>query len=123
MPFLKLIGNHEIVTWIGLEFESLPSGRGVRVTYVAPDSPADQAGLEIDDVILKCNEDIINNATQLSSIIYSSAVGSRINLQINRAYSMQIFTCSIVIEEILDISEDDIIWWFPDSDEIYTYPW
>ncbi len=48
-------------SWMGLEVKNLTSGQGVLVMGVAPDSPAEDAGIQAGDVIQKIGERDISN--------------------------------------------------------------
>lgn len=45
------------MAWLGVEF--LTREDGAEVAYVVPDSPADDAGIEIDDLIIKVNGEAV----------------------------------------------------------------
>jgi len=44
----------------------------VMITLIEPGSPAEQSGLEVDDIILKANDQLITDSTHLREIIYAN---------------------------------------------------
>ena len=48
---------------------NLPEGKGVIIRKVLPNSPAEQAGLEVDDVILSVNNAPIGSTEELKSLV------------------------------------------------------
>lgn len=65
----------------GLE---LPRDWGVLVGDVAPDGPADQAGIKAGDIVALVNGRTMRNARQLESYIYRSPMKEKITLQVLR---------------------------------------
>lgn len=63
---------------------NLPAPRGVLVTQVTKDSPADKSGLQIQDVILKVNGQEITNSRKLISVVERTPVGSKVPVEILR---------------------------------------
>ncbi len=57
---------------------------GVLLCDVEPDGPADQAGLEVGDIVLSLDGKIMENARQLEVNIYRRPIGEKVNLQILR---------------------------------------
>jgi serine protease Do len=72
--------------WLGLfVVDSNPViGPGVLVQRVEPASPAQQAGLEAGDFLLKYNGERIRNSSHYIQLIEGSSIGSRANLEIVR---------------------------------------
>jgi serine protease Do len=70
---------------------------GVIVTEIMKDSPAEKAGIEIEDVILAINSEKIKNVTQLSTRVGSTDPGTKIKLKILRGGKEK--TVSITIGE------------------------
>ncbi|HUA17512.1 MAG TPA: trypsin-like peptidase domain-containing protein [Bryobacteraceae bacterium] len=62
----------------------LPRDWGVVVSDVAPDGPADQAGVKIGDVVLTLNGRTLRTARQLESYIYRSPMKGRVTLEVQR---------------------------------------
>jgi len=62
----------------------LPAGDGVVIEDVAPESPAEQAGLKIGDIILTVHAQPIPNVRQLALNMYSYAVGDQAEIDVSR---------------------------------------
>jgi len=77
--------------WLGVSIQDMDEGlakamglnqtRGVLVSDVVEDSPAQKAGIKRGDVILKINEKQINNTGQLRSTIASLGAGTKVSIQ------------------------------------------
>jgi serine protease Do len=65
----------------------LPVGQGVMLRLVEPGSPADKAGLQVADVILKWNEFQTDEPVLLSRKIAATEIGSTANVTIARPTS------------------------------------
>ncbi|HKX27053.1 MAG TPA: PDZ domain-containing protein [Blastocatellia bacterium] len=57
---------------------------GVRVTAVAPDSPAEMAGVRAKDILLSVNEQRVETKAQLASIITRIPANSEVTLKVKR---------------------------------------
>ena len=68
---------------------------GVRVLGLAPDAPAIKAGIRRNDIIVRFNEENINNARQLIALIQKSKVGSQVTVDIWRDGKLQTITPTI----------------------------
>jgi serine protease Do len=62
----------------------LPSDTGVEVTRVAPDSPAEKAGLKSGDVILQINGIKVESLEQSSKLVRETPVGREVRLEVFR---------------------------------------
>lgn len=58
--------------------------QGALVVKVVPSSPAAQVGIRTGDVILKANNQNVNNADQLQQTVEKTAVGGNLQLEIRR---------------------------------------
>lgn len=65
----------------GLE---LPRDWGVLVGDVAPEGPADQAGIKAGDIVAEVNGRTLRNARQLESYIYRSPMKEKVTLEVLR---------------------------------------
>lgn len=72
--------NQELARSMGMR-----DAKGVMISNVAPGSPADDAGLNTGDVIVKLNGKDVRNSDQFISEVQSSKVGNQVALEVNRA--------------------------------------
>jgi Do/DeqQ family serine protease len=63
---------------------SVRDSQGALVVKVLPSSPAAQGGIRTGDVILKVNNQSINNADQLQQAVETTAIGSKLHLEVRR---------------------------------------
>jgi serine protease Do len=80
---------------------SLSSRSGVLVNDVAPDSPAEQAGLKVGDVIVTANGVALNNHSQLQLRVYVTAEGQSLKFDVMRGARRM--TVDVVATERADI--------------------
>lgn len=73
---------------------------GVIITDIKNDSPADRAGLLVSDIILKYNGKRVRNARELSLLITSTEIGSRVKLDILR--NNKVISITVKTEENKD---------------------
>ncbi|MGE0102583.1 MAG: PDZ domain-containing protein [Blastocatellales bacterium] len=69
---------------------------GVRITAVAPDSPADKAGMQARDILLAINDRRVQTYAQLASIIRQIPADSRITLQVKRGNEYKVFRATLI---------------------------
>jgi 2-alkenal reductase len=62
----------------------LPVDGGLYVSYVAPDSPADQAGLEEGDIITQIGEQVLDEDHPFINVLYAYTPGDEANLKVVR---------------------------------------
>ena len=90
-----IINNGKVIRgWLGVYIQNitpelakaleLKSTKGVLVSKVQKDSPAEKAGIQEEDVILSFNDKTLNNAAELSTWVASSSPEQDINLKILR---------------------------------------
>jgi aminopeptidase N len=60
------------------------TGKGVRLSGVVPDTPAERAGLQKDDVILQINDTAINDLREFSNFLHSLQPGDAVNIHLIR---------------------------------------
>ena len=80
--------------WLGVQLQNideeladglgLPSQQGALIADVLSDSPAEDAGIEVGDVVLAYNDRDVTNAKTLSRIAGGSDSGDRVTLKIHR---------------------------------------
>lgn len=68
---------------------------GVEITRVAPDSPADKAGLKSGDVVLQYNGIKVEGLEQLSRLVRETPVGREVKLDIVRNGASQMLTAKV----------------------------
>ena len=71
--------------------------QGVFVSSVEKDSPAEKAGLESGDVIIKVNDKTIHSISELTKVKYEYAIGETITITFNRNDEEK--TCQLTLEE------------------------
>ena len=74
----------------------LKAGQGIRISSVAPDGPADKAGLKVDDVILKIDDDAIadglDDARRISRTLKP---GQELRLSVRRGNETKTLTLKV----------------------------
>jgi len=68
--------------WLGIDYQGLPSG--VVVRRVALNSPAQQAGIQVGDIIMQFNDKPIRTASDLTRELYFAQPNQRITLTVQR---------------------------------------
>lgn len=63
---------------------ALPQPSGALIASIEPGSPADKAGLEVSDVVLRFNDKVIASANDLPRIVAATKPGTRVNVQVWR---------------------------------------
>lgn len=58
--------------------------RGARITLIYADTPAESAGLKIDDVVLKFNGEAVQDENHLINLVSMTPIGTTVNLEIWR---------------------------------------
>lgn len=71
--------DSEVATALGLDVES-----GALITVIAPGSGAEEAGLQVDDIIVAINDERISGAAELSNKIGLMASGEKIEIDFIR---------------------------------------
>jgi len=81
----EIIANGSAATpIIGVSLDTNFEGPGGKVAEITSGGPADAAGLQVDDVIVKVNGETMADSTQLIVTIRSQAPGDRVTLTIER---------------------------------------
>jgi len=71
-------------------------GEGALITEVVADSPADQAGVEVGDVVLAVNGTTVNGAGGLIAAIRDAATGDQLSLEIDRGGTRRTIDATLV---------------------------
>ncbi len=72
------------------------SERGVRITAVAPDSPAEIAGVRPKDILLNVNDRRIETYAQLASLIRQIPANNEISLRVKRGIEYKVLRAKLV---------------------------
>lgn len=81
-PYLGV--SSQMVTPSIASYYDLPVNTGVLITRVMPGTPASQAGLRAGDIILKINDEPINERNPFLNVLMRHKVGERVRLLVNR---------------------------------------
>ena len=92
----------ELVDLMNLEKE-----QGAHVNQVVAESPADEAGLEVDDVIVQWNEQPVESAVQLTRLVRETPPGREIELDVIRNGEVVEVTVKIGTRHPFPAPEDD----------------
>jgi hypothetical protein len=92
-------------SWLGVSIEEgsealasqlgLSPGSGLVVTYVTPDSPAAQAGLQRNDVLVELDGQLLVVPAQLRKLVQARKAGDTIKLMFYRAGKKQIASATV----------------------------
>ena len=88
----ETIADSFYARWYGLAVDS-----GARITAVGADSPAAKAGLQVNDVIVKFDNQNITDAQQVVDAIHNAKVGQTVNITYWHGNQQQ--TISILLTE------------------------
>ncbi len=98
------------------DYYGMDSPRGVLITQVNADTPADRAGLQDGDIILSVDGRDIKNPSMLRNVISLSEVGQEVDLAIirdgkekNVAVKLEKFPDSDQVAEVADPDEDETL--------------
>jgi len=73
----------------------LPEERGVEITRVESDSPAEKAGLKVGDVVLEYSGERVQGMEQFGRMVRETPAGRRVTMQISRGGALQTLTAVI----------------------------
>lgn len=93
--------------WLGVGLEDLngevapglpkPASRGVRVTHVFPDSPADKAGIVVGDIILQWDGQEVESRTTFTRLVARTKIDTTVEVVIQRGGRKM--NLSVTVEE------------------------
>jgi serine protease Do len=104
--------------WVGIDVEPVEADawgrtRGVRVSRVAPGSPADEAALEVGDRLLSANDRVLSGPLDFEGMLLDLRAGDRLALAVEgqpRAVSLEAATFpSVTAERIRVLSDIELI--------------
>lgn len=90
------VGAQDITPELASAF-NLTATKGAAITQVLPDSPAQQGGLQVGDIITAVNGDEINNAIDVVNTIGFLRVDSKININVLR--NNKTITASVILSD------------------------
>ena len=90
-PFLGVQGLLTVDQSVA-DYYDLKVNEGALIRGIVPDGPADQAGLEADDVITKFEGQEIANVDELIRALYSSKVGQSVEITFRRGETEMVAT-------------------------------
>ncbi len=90
------------------EYYGIKEKKGVLVTEVFPDDPADVAGIKPKDIILSVNGKTVDSARQLTGMIADTRVNDTIQIKINRNGKTRTIDVKIAKREETKISKRSI---------------
>jgi hypothetical protein len=93
----------------------LPNGLHLLVERVAEGSPAEYAGLQLHDILLKFDDQFLVNPEQLKTLVRMRNPGERVNLSILRQSKPLSLSVELIEapEDLRDLDDSD---WFEDRD-------
>lgn len=91
--------TYETLTPRSATASDLPIENGVVIREVVPGSPAEQAGIQIDDVITKINGTPIDDENPLVNQLFHYDVGESVEMEIYRASTDETFTVTVTLAE------------------------
>jgi serine protease Do len=111
-------GGNICTGWLGVYTDPFsPLGKGVVVTQIERDSPAQRAGLNPEDTILKFNGSDIRDATQFIRLVQNSSIGSRVTLDVLRQGKPLHLSALIEARKPSDAGKGNLIFRFPPVDK------
>jgi len=100
-----LARGHPVRGFLGMALQDLDphtrkkfnfnEGVGVRIVGLVPSSPATEAGLQIDDIIIRFRDEPVKSMPSIISMIQQSQIGAKIPLEIWRDGAKQILSATI----------------------------
>ncbi|TWU04696.1 PDZ domain-containing protein [Stieleria varia] len=97
---------------IGADVRNIPGVRGVAVTDVQPGSPAQQAGMQVDDRIIAIDGQMIQDTAALAEILTTQQPGDSVELQFVRSgqllsSTVQLVSLAQLQQKTLDAPSDE----------------
>ncbi|MCL2437557.1 MAG: trypsin-like peptidase domain-containing protein [Coriobacteriia bacterium] len=95
------VGTQTITPEIAQAY-GLPVERGAVVNTVAGGSPADRAGIQVGDFIIRIGDREVNNSEDVFSAIRSNRVGDRIEVEIYRSGENDVVEATLASDDFLN---------------------
>ena len=112
--------KREMGPWVGIAMEpvqnvvraqlSLAPGEGIVVSHVAPESPAAKAGLQPNDILLRFEDQILVEPSQLRKLIAMRKAGESVKLHYLRKGERKEATVTLVEHEIEPVEDNSAQW-------------
>jgi len=101
------VGAQDLTPELAQSF-NLGQQQGAIITMVSPDSPADQAGLKVGDVITAINSKPLRNTLDLHNVIGLLPVGSELDIEIIRQGRSHNMAVTIALPQFRKISGEKL---------------
>ncbi len=88
------VGRQEVTERLAEQL-GLGAARGALVTEVVPTSPAEKAGIQVGDVIVKWGNRPVRNADELLFLVASSQPGSQVKVELYRGGQKQVVSVTV----------------------------
>ena len=88
---------------LGAEVES-----GALVSAIEPGSAAERAGIQVDDIIVRVNEDRIDNSRELANAIGLKGSGEEVEIELVREGGNRVVTATLGLQQAARSSGEDI---------------
>jgi len=96
--YLGVVVNH--VDEVLRKHLKLGKGEGLYVQFVAPDSPAAKAGVRKDDLLMKLDDQVLVNASQLQTLVRMQTPGQTVQLSLIREGEPMTVAAELIEKEI-----------------------
>ena len=79
-----IAGKHPQLAFLGISGDNLPNGGGAHVAEVSRGGPADNAGLKVNDVIVKLNDHVVTSMDELIEMLIELNPGEVVSVGLKR---------------------------------------
>ncbi len=93
----------ESASALGAEVES-----GALVSAIEPGSAAEAAGIQVEDIIIRVNDDRIDNSRELANAIGLKGSGEDVEIEVVRGGDNRVFTATLGLQQAASSSGSDI---------------
>lgn len=124
-------GKREKGPWLGIAMEPVPEvaraqlpiepGEGVAINHVAPEGPAAKAGLQPNDILLRFDDQILVEPSQLRKLIAMKQPGDSVKLTYLRKGERKNATVTLIEHEI-ESGEGGAMQWFGNQPGVFNLP-
>jgi len=85
------------------EYFGIKDGKGVLVVEVFEGSPADDAGIEVNDILIEINDSIIKRRSDIPKVIFSLRAGDVVNIKVLRDGKENLLKAKVAKREDVDV--------------------